>query len=61
MAKATDSIVTPEIEWKALMEAALAAADESARAPDHAKRAEYQQQALRLWNAAKRARQRCAS
>jgi hypothetical protein len=43
------------------LEPAFAAADRAAIEPDHGKRAEYQQQALRLWNAARRARQRCAS
>jgi hypothetical protein len=57
MAQATDELITPKI----LMEAALEAADKAAAAPDRAKAAEYQQQALRLWNAAGRARQRCAS
>jgi hypothetical protein len=42
-------------------QAALEAASQAAAAPDRAKAAEYQQQALRLWNAARRARQRWAS
>jgi hypothetical protein len=57
MAKATDELITPKI----LLQAALAAADRAAIEPDRAKAAEYQQQALRLRNAARRARARCAS
>jgi hypothetical protein len=57
MAKATDELITPKI----LLQAALEGADKAAAAPDRAKAAEYQQQALRLWHAARRARQRCAS
>jgi hypothetical protein len=56
MAKAIDSTTTPKIEWETLTEAALAAADEAARERDHSKRDALQQQALRLWNAARVAR-----
>jgi hypothetical protein len=56
MAKATDSTITPDIDCKAAA-AALQAADQAAHEPDRLKRRDLEQQALRLWQAARRSRQ----
>jgi hypothetical protein len=53
MAQATDTRITPTVDYKA---AALKAADDAAREPDRLKRRELEQQALRLWQAARRLR-----
>ena len=54
MAQATDTRITPTTDYKS---AALQAADAAAREPDRLKRRELEQQALRLWQAARRSRQ----
>ena len=51
MAQATDTRITPTTDFKT---AALQAADAAAREPDRLKRRELEQQALRLWQAARR-------
>jgi hypothetical protein len=56
MAKAIDSTITPEIDRNSLMTAALQAADKAAREPDRLRQRELEQQALRLWHRARRAR-----
>lgn len=54
MAQATDTRITPTTDYKS---AALHAADQAAREPDRLKRRDFEQQALRLWQAARRSRQ----
>ena len=54
MAQATYTRITPTTDFKA---AALQAADAAAREPDRLKRRKLEQQALRLWQAARRAAQ----
>jgi hypothetical protein len=54
MAQATDTRITPAVDYKS---AALQAADQAAREPDRLKRRDLEQLALRLWQAARRVRQ----